>query len=64
MGRSTTSQLPQVLHEIGKSLDQRIQTDILYLDFSKAFDKVDHKLLLKKLSNFGICGNLLNWFQN
>ena len=63
-GRSTTSQLLQVLHEIGKSLDQRIQTDILYLDFSKAFDKVDHKLLLKKLSNFGICGNLLNWFQN
>jgi hypothetical protein len=24
----------------------------------------DHKLLLKKLSNFGICGNLLNWFRN
>ena len=63
-GRSTASQLLQVLHEIGKSLDQRIQTDILYLDFSKAFDKVDHRLLLKKLSNFGICGNLLNWFQN
>ena len=49
-GRSTTSQLLQVSNEIGKSLDQIIQTDILdfskafisiNLDFSKAFDKVD-----------------------
>ena len=40
-GRSTASQLLQVSNEIGKSLDQIIQTDILYLDFSKAFDKVD-----------------------
>ncbi len=63
-GKATTSQLLQVLNDIGKSLDKRIQTDILYLDFSKAFDKGDHKLLLKKLSYFGVCGNLLNWFQN
>ena len=40
-GKSTTSQLLQVSNEIGKSLDQIIPTDILYLDFSKAFDKVD-----------------------
>lgn len=63
-GKSTTSQLLQVLHEIGESLDKRVQTDILYLDFAKAFDRVDHQLLLKKLRNFGVCGNLFNWLQN
>ncbi len=45
-------------------LDKRIQTDIVYLDFAKAFDRVDHQLLLKKLKNFGISGNLLQWFKN
>ena len=39
----------QVLHEIGESFDKRIQTGILYLDFAKAFDIVDHQLLIKKL---------------
>ena len=63
-GKSTTSQLLKVLHEFGESLDKRIQTDVLYLDFAKAFDRVDHQLLLKKLSNFGVCGNLLSWFHN
>ena len=61
-GKSTTSQLLKVLHEFGESLDKRIQTDVLY--FAKAFDRVDHQLLLKKLSNFGVCGNLLSWFHN
>ena len=63
-GKSTSLQLLQVLHEIGESLDKRTQTDILYLDFSKAFDRVDHKLLLRKLQNFGVCENLLSWFEN
>ena len=63
-GKSTTSQLLQVLHEIGESLDKRIQTDILYLDFAKAFNKVDHQLLMKKLGRVGVGRNLLAWFEN
>ena len=35
--RSCVSQLLSVLHSIGKNLDNNIQTDILYLDFAKAF---------------------------
>ncbi len=63
-GKSTTSQLLHVLHEIGELLDKRVQTDMVYLDFAKALDRVDHQLLLKKLSNFGVSGNLLDWLQS
>ena len=63
-GKSTTAQLLEVLHDIGTMLDKRRQVDALYLDFSKAFDKVDYKLLLMKLHRFGITGNVLRWLNN
>ena len=37
---------------------------ILYLNFSKAFDKVDHAILLKKLSLIGIRGKVLKWIES
>lgn len=37
------------------------ETDVIYLDYAKAFDKVDHNILLKKLSIYGISGNLHKW---
>ena len=38
--------------------------DALYLDFAKAgFKRANHKLLLKKIHRFGICGTLLSWFD-
>ena len=38
--------------------------DVMYLDFSKAFDKVDHNILLKKLQSFGIHGKLYDWIAS
>src|SRR6218665_3532915 len=37
---------------------------IIYLDFAKAFDKVPHKRLAKKLQACGIRGQALNWIQS
>jgi hypothetical protein len=63
-GKSTTSQLLHVLHDIHQALESRNQVDAVYLDFAKAFDKVSHKFLLTKLHKFGIRGDLLSWFEN
>ena len=45
------------------SLNDKIRTDIIYFDFAKAFDSVNHDIMLSKLKNqFGIDGKLLRFF--
>ena len=63
-GRSCESQLLTTLRDFSNSLNNKGQTDAILLDFSKAFDKVDHKLLLHKVNVAGIHGNLLRWLQS
>ena len=41
-----------------------LQIDSIYTDFSKAFDKVDHELLIFKLEKYGIRGSLLEWIKS
>ena len=62
-GRSCTSQLVGVLDKIGKVLARGEQIDVIYLDMTKAFNKVNHELLINKLRRFGFKTNLLNWLQ-
>ena len=59
---SCVTQLLSVLHTIGQHLDKNTQTDVLYLDFTKAFDSDDHGVLIKKLKRYGVKGRLLEWF--
>ena len=63
-GRSCETQLIITINDLAKSLDEGTQTDVIFLDFSKAFDKVCHKYLLHKLYHYGIHGNLLAWPKN
>ena len=62
--RSTESQLYVFYDKISKNLDSGGQTDVIYLDFTKAFDSVPHHLLRHKLQTFGFNGTLLNWFHS
>jgi hypothetical protein len=62
--RSCVTQLLSAFHSIGQDLDKNTQTDVLYLDFAKAFDSVDHNLLLDKLRWYGVTGSVLDWFAD
>ena len=61
---STTTQLLELYHHIVSSLDQGKEIRFIFLDVSKAFDRVWHEGLLHKLKEAGISGKLLNWFQS
>ena len=63
-GRSCVTQLTRVLHYIGGQLDAGKQIDIIYLDMSKAFYKVDHTKLLGRLHQYSITGKLHDWFRS
>ena len=58
-GRSCVTNLLETLDYIGTILDRAGQVDCVYLDKSKAFDKVRHDLLVEKLRDAGFGGNLL-----
>jgi hypothetical protein len=60
-GRSTLSQLLIHYDTVLKMIENGSNCDQLYLDLFKAFDKVDHSLLIKKLSAMGIKGKLGIW---
>ena len=63
-GYSSTSQVIHLFHEWAKALDNRLSTDVIFLDFEKAFDSVSHDRLPLKLERFGISGSLLSWLSN
>ena len=63
-GRSCLSQLLSHYDEILSILEERKNADVVYLDFSKAFDKVDINLALSKIRSLGIGGNILTWIKS
>ena len=62
--RSCLTNLIETLDDITDMNDQGIPVDQIFLDFSKAFDKVSHKHLLFKLYHMGFEGNILLWLSN
>ena len=62
--RSCETQLITTLRDFSTSLNDKSQTDAIFLDFSKAFDKVDHQILLSKLHGYGINPTLVTWAES
>ena len=60
-GKSCLTNLLSFLEDFTKAIDEGKPFDVIYLDFSKAFDKVPHKRLLHKIEFHGISGNVAAW---
>lgn len=62
--RSCELQLLGFVNDLTSNLEDNKQTDVLITDFSKAFDKVGHERLLKKLEHYGIQGKANKWIAS
>ena len=58
------AQLINTIQDLAAGLDKSTQIDAILLDFSKAFDKVAHQRLLRKLHHYGVRASTLRWIQS
>ena len=63
-GYSTAQAILEITDSLKKALNKKMVTFGLFLDFSKAFDTVNHDILLSKLYHYGVRGTPFNWFKN
>ena len=61
---ATTHALTEVIDYIYRSLDEGNYVFGIYIDLKKAFDTVQHQILLQKLQHYGIRGIALDWFNS
>ncbi|CAH2087310.1 unnamed protein product [Euphydryas editha] len=63
-GLSTQTNLTVFTSDLALAMDKGDQVDAIYTDFSCAFDKVNHHILIKKLHQYGLGNTLIGWFQS
>jgi len=63
-GRSCLTNLISFCDQVTRLVDEGKAVDVIYLDFSKAFDTVPHSILLEKLAAHGLDGCSLCWMKN
>ncbi|KAK4820005.1 hypothetical protein QYF61_017384 [Mycteria americana] len=63
-GRSCLTNLISFYNKVTRLVDEGKAVDVVYLDFSKAFDTVSHSILLEKLAAHGLDGCTLRWVKN
>ena len=62
--RSCETQLLLTVDDLARGLNEKGQTDMILLDFSKAIDKVPHQRHLRKAASYGILGPVLAWIED
>ena len=62
--RSTELAIIELVDRVTKAIDRGEYTIGIFLDLSKAFDTIDHRILIKKLDHYGIRGITQLWFQD
>ena len=62
--RSSQSQQLVLLNDLMQAFDNKVTTDIIYLDFKKAFDSVSHSKLLHILKCYKLSQDTLNWIED
>jgi len=60
-GRSTTHALVDMLHHWSKAIDEGQSVRAVFIDFAKAFDHVDHNVMINKLLAFGMPDTIIRW---
>ena len=63
-GHSCQDAVAELVGEITRNKDMGLHTIGVFLDLSKAFDTLEHQVLLDKLSKYGIRGTPLDWFRS
>lgn len=62
--KSTITNMLECLNNWSLNFDKKLNTDIIYLDYSKCFDTVCHSKLLHKLDKYGIQGSAYKWLES
>ncbi|KAK4811142.1 LOW QUALITY PROTEIN: hypothetical protein QYF61_019773 [Mycteria americana] len=63
-GRSCSTNLISFYDKVTRFVDEGKAVDVVFLDFSKAFDTISHRILLEKLAAHGLHGRMLRWVKN
>ena len=63
-GSSTTHSLIIIIESVKKTLDEKKYGCGIFIDLKKAFDTVNHEILLQKLEHYGICDVAFSWFKS